>query len=336
MDRLRLIHMDNLSCEAILREMPNGELLCVSQCGGLTEPAPGNRVYAFHSKDNGETWSKKEKVYPEDGQAVYLTEVMVIGNEVTVFITVHNGFFLNWKCCMMKSTDNGYTWYNAGVSPIPEFAFIRGMIRLKNGNILLSYHYYPIPYEEQQRLISEKLSVHHARIPHVENGVLISSDNGNTYKRYFAANLKFIDEFIWSEPTVIELSDGTLAMLLRYNGTGYLWRCDSKDGGETWSDVYKTDIPNPSTKAKLIGMPDGKIALLNSPNSKCGFRERIPVEIWISDDDMTTWSYKHKITDFPGCYSYPDGYCTPDSKHIMFTFEFNRHDIYFVDHEINY
>lgn len=45
MNRLRLVHRNTLSCEPILRRMENGEMLCVSQCGDVTEPAPGNRVY---------------------------------------------------------------------------------------------------------------------------------------------------------------------------------------------------------------------------------------------------------------------------------------------------
>src|SRR5699024_5895343 len=81
MAKLRLVHRDTLSCETILRRAPNGELFIVSQCGDVSEPAPLNRVYIFHSKDNGQTWSKGQSVYPEDGRAVYATEVTVLGGE---------------------------------------------------------------------------------------------------------------------------------------------------------------------------------------------------------------------------------------------------------------
>ena len=55
MSRIRLVHNDTLSCEAILRKMPDGGLIIVCQCGDTAEPAPGNRVYAFLSYDGGET-----------------------------------------------------------------------------------------------------------------------------------------------------------------------------------------------------------------------------------------------------------------------------------------
>ncbi len=73
MNRIRLFHRDTLSCEPILRRTPGGELLCVAQCGDVREPAPGNRVYVFHSRDEGETWTSPVSIYPEDGQAVYAT-----------------------------------------------------------------------------------------------------------------------------------------------------------------------------------------------------------------------------------------------------------------------
>lgn len=45
MTSIHLVHRDSLSCEAIVRHMPNGELLMVSQCKGLTEPFIENRVF---------------------------------------------------------------------------------------------------------------------------------------------------------------------------------------------------------------------------------------------------------------------------------------------------
>ena len=44
MTGITLVHRDMLSCEAILRRAPNGELIIVSQCGDVAEPAPLNRV----------------------------------------------------------------------------------------------------------------------------------------------------------------------------------------------------------------------------------------------------------------------------------------------------
>ena len=37
---IKLVQRELLSCEAIVRRAPNGELLLVCQCGDVTEPAP--------------------------------------------------------------------------------------------------------------------------------------------------------------------------------------------------------------------------------------------------------------------------------------------------------
>ena len=331
--RIRQIHTDSLSCEPLLEKTANGELLCVCQCDGIREPDIKNREYAFHSTDDGETWTKKESIYPEDGQAVYATELTVNGEEITAYLTVHSGRFLDWKCLMMKSFDNGYTWKNYGTPPhLPEYTFIRAPIKASNGSILLPYHTYPVTKEAHDRVLREEedKAVWRADVPYCEAGVLISTDNGKSYEKYTACHMDMNDGWIWAEPTLAELSDGTIVMLLRRYGAskesgGFLYRCDSKNFGKTWSDYYKTDIPNPSNKPRLFQLDKGRIALIHTPNSY----KRYPLQLWISDDDMNTWHSKITLTDFPGSYSYTDGFY--EDGHIKFVIEHNRHTILFFD-----
>ena len=108
MAAIRLVHSDTLSCEPVVRRMKDGSLLMVAQCGDTYEPAPRNRVYYFHSYDDGDTWSTPVSIYPEDGNAVYCTEVAVFGDRVVAYLTVHNGQFFNWRSVMMSSTDCGH------------------------------------------------------------------------------------------------------------------------------------------------------------------------------------------------------------------------------------
>ncbi len=44
MDKIGMVHRDSLSCEAIVRKLPDGSLLLLSQCGGMGEPCPENRA----------------------------------------------------------------------------------------------------------------------------------------------------------------------------------------------------------------------------------------------------------------------------------------------------
>jgi hypothetical protein len=316
-------------------------LICVSQVGGVTEPAPENRVVVFHSKDNGDTWSKPFSIYPEDGQAVYATELMLLDDVFFAFLTVHNGNFVNWQCTTMRSRDNGYTWENIGIFPgLPNYSFARGMIRLNNGNIMIPYQHYPISLEENERLAQNRLKVWDSRISSVDNGVLISQDHGQTYSTLQGPQIPIKGanepDWSWTEPTIAELSDGTIVMLLRVHDSGCLWRSESRDGGITWSEARRTDIPNPSNKPKLIAMPEGKIALIHTPNEKMGhgLPGRTPLAIWLSDDDMNTWGYRRIISDFPGGFCYADGICEEDGKHIRFSIEYSRFNILFIDHEV--
>lgn len=329
--RIRQVCTDTLSCEPIVRRVSNGELLCLCQCGGPREPDPANRVYAFHSADNGDTWSKRELIRPEDGRAVYCTEVTVEGEEITAYLTVHTGRFLDWQCVMYKSSDCGYTWYNAGSPPyFPEYTFIRGQIHRRDGGIVLPYQFYPVPRAEHDRVLADPAildkKVSEMRVPYCESGVLISENGGKEYIRYPATRFGMEVNWVWSEPTVVELESGELVMLMRRDRSWCLWECRSSDGGKTWSEAVATDIPNPPNKPKLIRAGD-KIALLHTPNAT--WRHRYPLALWLSEDGMKTWKHKIVLSDFPGKFYYCDGIW--EDGHILFTVEHNRHTVLFFD-----
>ncbi len=335
MHRMKLVHRDTLSCEPILRRMPNGELLLVSQCGDVTEPAPGNRVYVFHSTDEGESWSAPVLIRPDDGRAVYLTEVSVIGQKIIVYLTLHTGYFVDWVCDRMVSLDSGYTWFSIGPVPGYEtYAFPRGMIRLKDGRLMMAMQCYPIDERENARLRDNHLQVYHdAMAPYVTNALVVSADEGETWETLGHTDIPMSLEkgrlWIWSEPTILELTDGRIAMYLRWGGTGRLYYAESTDGGRTLSAPVPTDIPNPSNKPKLLRMEDGRIALIHTPNSHQGFAGRNPLAIWLSDDELASFSDRRVITRFPGAFCYPDGFSQGD--HIHFAIEYNRHDILYID-----
>lgn len=337
---IKHIHKNNLCCEAIVRRMPNKELLLVCQCDDVTEPAPKNRVYFWHSKDDGNTWDKRTLLCKEDGRATYATEVSVIGNEIRCYITYHNGYFLDFECDVLVSIDNGYTWENKGKIPcIDGFCFIRGLLILPDNTHILPYQNYNVSKKKEAELLASetKKRIWDSNIDFVETGVLISKDNGKTYTKGKPILMPLKDEndkfkWLWTEPSVVNLSDGSLAMLLRVDHAGYLYRSDSKDNGNTWSKPYITNIKNPNNKPKLIKMNDGRIALLNTFNSGDGFEYRTPLEIWISSDDMKTWEVKKTLLDFPAWISYPDGFIEDNKVYV--SIEFNRHDIYFIKEEL--
>ena len=334
------VSTDCLSCEPLIERAPNGDLVCVCQQGGMEEPSPKNREYVFLSKDNGKTWSERKSIYPEDGNAVYGTELAVIGDEITAYIVVHSGGFLDCKAIMMKSFDNGNTWVNCGAPPyFSDYVFMRGAMTTRKGEIIMPYHWFPITKEEHDRVLkdTEDITKHiaHTKTETCETGVLKSCDNGKTYQKYTSCVIDMTKYgWTWTEPTIAELSDGSISMLMRHECSGWLYRCDSKDGGKNWGEFYKTDIPNPTNKPRLFNLEHGNIALVHTPNcniDETGYGKRNPYELWISNDDMKTWYKKIRLTDFPGEYHYTDGFY--EDGHLYFVVEHNRHTILFFDVE---
>ena len=63
------------------------------------------------------------------------------------------------------------------------------------------------------------------------------------------------------EPTVVELSDGRLWMLVR-TSTDFLWESFSGDGGETWSPVRPSRFRATLTMPTLHRLRDGRLLLL--------------------------------------------------------------------------
>jgi predicted neuraminidase len=141
---------------------------------------------------------------------------------------------------------------------------------------------------------------------------------------------------------VVELGNGRLVMLNRADGTGCLWRSESADRGRTWTDPVPTAIPNPGSKFRLFRLKDGRIVLVHNPNAATSHPNskyyalcnRNPLALWISDDDLVTWSYQRILTDFPGHLAYPDGVVDETETYVHLVFDYNRHDVIYWGAEL--
>lgn len=332
---IKLVHRDTLSVEANVRRVPNGDLILLCTCGGLTEPAIENRTYLFRSYDNGKNWSEPRQLNEEDGRAHYHTETAVIGEKTLVFLSAHNGKFVQWRNYIMESENSGYDWKKRSLDVLPEYAFVRSMVALSDGTLLFPYHAYPITKSQENYGLAHDSYLFRNDVPYIESGLLTTRDGGCRFDRRVAfrtdmEKMKSLGHprWFWPENTVVEAEPGHLIMLLRVDRSGCLWRSESFDYGATWTDICMTDIPNPSNKPQLLKAEDGRIVLLNTPNAAYGLENRFPLEIWISSDGMKTWEKKIRLSDFPGAYSYANGMI--EGNLLYLAFEFNRHDVYFA------
>ncbi|NUL82161.1 MAG: exo-alpha-sialidase [Armatimonadetes bacterium] len=106
------------------------------------------------------------------------------------------------------------------------------------------------------------------------------------------------------QPSVIERKDGTLVAIMRDNGPPpqRAMISESSDGGETWSPVRDSEIPNPGSGLEWIRLHSGRWALVHNDTEEG--RQRL--SLWLSDDEGKTWRWKTAIEqDESGSFSYP-------------------------------
>ncbi len=318
-----------LVCDTVVRRLPDGRLAYFFLAGGTKEPSAENYTAVMFSGDDGATWSEARAVdvgFPRSGKTVGQgpTEFLTIkgGKTVLLFFATHsNTWNTDWQSWSIESDDNCRTW--SAPKPLPgrlaNATFIRPAIRTSDGRLMIPCQHYLDP----------------ARIADSRNSVLVSNDDGKTWKEYGNIRCPLKPEVhLWAEPTIVELSENHIVMLIRpqWGGGTTLFRADSFDGGETWPDVAeKTEIPNPSSKATLLSLGENRVALIHNPNPN----HRSPLALWISFDGMKTWPYKRVLVkescDGPkGNINYPEGFVSVDRKWIYLAFDNNRHQAVFM------
>lgn len=329
MDRSSLVYKgwwpDATCCDQVLRILPDGDWIAVFMTGGQTEPAPENHVVLCRSRDQGLTWGPPEDVLRLPDRASTMTEVLVHGDAVTVHVQIHRGAFDDWRNATITSRDGGRTWgAPAEFAALPRRAMIRNTLRSSWGTWYMPFQHY-LPQGDPAASVLRDGSFDRPDI-----GVLISDDQGASWRTSAT-----VAGHGWAEGTLTELRDGTLVMLVRHDGSGCLWRTDSRDRGATWSAPARTAIPNPGSKARLWHLRDGRHVLVHNPNPATSHPNskpyaslnRSPLSLWISDDDLASWSYRRDLTAFPGMLAYPDGVISDDERWVHFVFDYNRHDV---------
>jgi hypothetical protein len=322
-----------LACDTTLREMPDGTWVLVMLGGGDAEPLPANRICIARSRDQGQSWSAMEPVdlgikTREPDTAVVPSELMVHDGRCTMFVATHDGTFADWREWVTHSVDSCRTW--SPLEPAPgklcERTFIRNHIVTSDGRLML-------PFQHYRRVLSPPRPIPNGRLFSAPtdpcNGVIMSTDGGKTWTMHGDVRITDDDGYHgWAENNIVELSDGTIAMIIRADGLGgVLYYAESSDGGRTWPEFAEpTDIPNPGSKATLYGLGGDAAAMLHNPNPS----HRSPLALWVSFDGLKTWPYRRVLVaesvDGPeGRLNYPDGFVSSDGRYLHFAFDDNRH-----------
>lgn len=319
------INGDGWAREPVLRRMPDGSLLCLHYTGGPWEPDDANYVEVTRSYDDGETWTKGEKLFDHPMKAVWAPELFVVGDDVYAIVHMFNT--PNWYCGLnvfwALSRDSGKTWTEPTTMPGHSKCFShRQGIVMSNGE-----WFFPIYCQEQRKgfdVIFDRDNLSHGKawIFCVAGMVCKPGWKDVQVYGYRSAN----EVHVW-ENNAVELEPGHLVMFMRASGTCVLYRMDSYDYGKTWSDLLPTDIPNGDSKITLYKIADTVILLGN----QC--KDRSCLSLWVSNDGCDTWSTKLELAKIgnadnmpqidhnPKMICYPDGFVDYEQKVLYVAFE---------------
>lgn len=244
------------------------------------------------STDHGETWSAATLVDRPDEGVRPGRPALIQARDGTLWV-----FYFGWvkydatdpsasqsDIWVVHSRDGGTTWSGRTRAWAGYTGMLQGGIETSGGHMLLPF----CRLAEPRRFVAV---------------CLYSTDGGASW--HASEDIDFgpqVDAEVRDplnggtlEPTVVELSDGRILMLIR-TIVGRLWSSESRDGGVTWSAPRETGISCGGTVV-VERLASGRLALLWNPadwESPMAKRYGFPhgftrMAIALSDDDGATW-----------------------------------------------
>jgi predicted neuraminidase len=213
----------------------------------------------------------------------------------------------HWETWYKLSSNDGETWSDAK-ELVPGDEGGRGPVR--NKPIILSDDTWLAPASNENQGIWNAF-------------VDRSNDHGKTWSAspFLSINRDSITEEGVIQPALWESSNGNVHMMLR-SSSGFICRSDSKDFGKTWSQVYKTSLPNPNSGIDLTKLDDGTLILAYNRDGK-NWGARMPISLAVSNDNGATWPMTVDIeTGVEGDeFSYPSIIHFGDSIALTYTWK---------------
>ena len=249
--------------------LPDGRLLA-AWFSGPFEASVNQVILGSHSSDRGLTWSPAEVLQDFPHKSDFDPAFIADGERTWLFFSagrwnrypfvrdeVNEVGVNSFSTYARYSDDSGRVW-SPPVAVSPRHGSRSNGIKLSTGELLL-------PMEE---------------FDGSQAGVLKSADRGRTWKLLG----KITTPAGADEPSMAELRSGTIMMILRTTD-GYLWKCFSKNKGETWSAPERTNIAAAATSANLLRLSDGRLILTHDESP----RYRTPLTVRVSRDEGGTW-----------------------------------------------
>jgi len=292
---------------ASITQLANGDLY-IAYYGGSGEYGDDTAVYGSRLTVGETQWTTPSVIAntPDRGEG---NPVVWQAPDGRVWLFYVNRYGETWSNARVKgkiSDDGATTWSDSFMLSFEEGTMVRGQpIVLNNGDYLLPM--YHETGEDREKSAATTCSYFMRYDPKTKAWTetnRIRSPMGNL------------------QAQVVQLTDKYLVAYLRRGGDflptdrGYMLRCESRDGGYTWSEAVETQFPNPNSAVDFIKLRNGHLLLVYNDN----MNDRTPLTVAISTDADKTYPYRRDIAGGDNTFAYPYAIQTRDGKiHIVYT-----------------
>ncbi|MBM3748741.1 MAG: exo-alpha-sialidase [Acidobacteria bacterium] len=271
--------------EADMLRLRNGRLLLAwtefyTTKGSDWGPA---RISALFSSDQGRTWSGKHTLQENIGQMnVMEPDLLRLRSGQVLFVFCRKNSEADCRPMLRVSRDDTRTFSEPVPLPVTPYPSYTGtnhdrLVQLRSGRVLLPL-WYTLDYRVSRHILTR---------------VYYTDDEGATWK----PSRTIVDlpdsKAGAQEPGVIELKDGRVLMWLRTDQGG-IYRCYSRDRGETWSQPEPMGLASPLSPQSLKRLPRTGDLLLVWNHSKSG---RFPLTAAVSQDEGLTWRHIRNLDE---------------------------------------
>ena len=304
-------------------ETPNGLLSC--WFGGTHE---GNADVAIWSsrKLNGE-WTAPVKL--ADGKESNWNPVLFYNGEGRLHLFYKEGQQISdWKTYVLVSQDDGVTWSKPSEMVVGDESGGRGPVRnkviiLSNGCAVAGGSIEKGEWSAFVDISSDECITWKKSAPIRIKGLVYSAGEKTAESTIAVSEQSFYGRGV-IQPSLWEGAEGKVHMLLR-SSEGYVYRSDSEDYGRTWSDAYKTELPNNNSGLDLVKAPfDNCLYLVCNP-VQANWGMRSPLSLFKSADNGATWRKLYDLESEPGEFSYPA--IIANDEGLTITYTWNRKNI---------
>lgn len=210
-----------------------------------------------------------------------------------------------WWGMLMTSDDHGKTWNEpTKLGDDPAVGHLLGPVKNK-----------PIQLEDGT-ILCPSSTEHEGWRVHFE----VTKDLGKTWQVIGPVNDG--KEFGAIQPSILTYADGRMQVICR-SQQSVLTQSWSKDGGETWSKMEATSLPNPNSGTDAVTLADGRQLLVYNHTIRNGpfpsGRGMLNVSI---SENGTDWLPVLTLEREQGEFSYPAVIQSADGKvHVTYTFK---------------